>query len=107
MRYQLGPGTFDADQYQVVAGERRVRLTPIQGRILRVLLENEGHVVSAEQLMTKVWPFEAESDVLVVKTHISNLRKKLASVLGAVDPIRTVAGLGYMLRPLPLEHWAC
>ncbi|HEY8283977.1 MAG TPA: helix-turn-helix domain-containing protein, partial [Chloroflexota bacterium] len=71
---------------------------PIQGKILRVLLENEGRVISAEQIMNHVWNYEAESDVSVVKTHISNLRKRLAGALDADDIIRTVAGLGYMLR---------
>jgi DNA-binding response OmpR family regulator len=97
-RYQIGAGSFDAEQHQVQGPHAAIKLTPIQGKILRVLLENEGRVVSAEQLMTKVWHYEAESDVSVVKTHISNLRKKIASVLGSEDLIHTVSGLGYTFR---------
>lgn len=97
-RYELGPGTFDAEQHEVVGNGKRTKLTPIQGKILRLLLDNEGRVISSEQIMTKIWHYEAESDVSVVKTHISNLRKRLADILGTDDLIRTVAGLGYMLR---------
>ena len=101
--YQIGNGTFDAEQHEVL-GNVSIKLTPIQGKILRVLLEHEGHVVSAEQLMSKVWHFEAESDVSVVKTHVSNLRKKMALALGDEEIIRTVPGLGYMFRqPSPLR----
>ncbi|MGH2386752.1 MAG: response regulator transcription factor [Chloroflexota bacterium] len=97
-RYELGPGSFDAEQHEVLGGNTRIKLTPIQGKILRLLLDNEGRVISAEQIMTKIWHYDAESDVSVVKTHISNLRKRLAGVLGTDEMIRTVAGLGYMLR---------
>jgi DNA-binding response OmpR family regulator len=97
-RYELGPGTFDAEQHEVTSNGTRIKLTPIQGKILRLLLDNEGRVISSEQIMTKIWHYEAESDVSVVKTHISNLRKRLVGILGTDDLIRTVAGLGYMLR---------
>ncbi len=98
MRYELGPGIFNAEQHEVLGRGMQIKLTPIQGKILRLLLDNEGRVISSEQIMTKIWSYEAESDVSVVKTHISNLRKRLAGVLGTEDLIRTVAGLGYMLR---------
>jgi DNA-binding response OmpR family regulator len=80
--YPLGSGRFDAEQHEVVGAAVRVKPTPIQGKILCVLLENEGHVVSAEQLMAKAWHYDVESDVSVVKTHISNLRKQIARALG-------------------------
>jgi two-component system OmpR family response regulator len=99
--YALGPGTFNAEQHEVIRGGMRLKLTPIQGKILHLLLNNEGRVISSEQIMTKVWHYEAESDVSVVKTHISNLRRRLAGVLGTDELIRTVAGLGYMLRQAP------
>jgi len=99
IRYAVGPGTFDAEQHELVGNEVRIKLTPIQGKILRLLLDNEGRVISSEQIMTKIWHYEAESDVSVVKTHISNLRRRLADVLGTDDLIRTVGGLGYTFRP--------
>src|SRR6185437_7096681 len=61
--YHLGKGTFDAEQHEVAGRDARIKLTPIQGKILRVLLENEGRVISAEQIMNHVWNYEAESDV--------------------------------------------
>jgi two-component system OmpR family response regulator len=98
-RYPLGPGMFNAEEHELIHGDSRLKLTPIQGKILRLLLDNEGRVISPEQMMTKVWGYEAESDVSVIKTHVSNLRRRLAEVLGPAELIRTVAGLGYMYRP--------
>jgi DNA-binding response OmpR family regulator len=96
--YRLGSGTFHAEENEVTGQHDRVKLTATQGRILRLLLENEGRVVSAEQILTKLWSFETESDVTVVKSHMSNLRKKLALCLGDEEIIHTVAGVGYTLR---------
>jgi DNA-binding response OmpR family regulator len=97
-RYALGPGAFDAEQHEVIRGDTRIRLTPLQGKLLRLLLENEGRVISSEQIMTNIWHYDTENDISVVKTHICNLRKRLAGVLGTEDLIRTVTGLGYMFR---------
>jgi DNA-binding response OmpR family regulator len=76
----------------------QVRLTATQGKMLRLLLENEGRVLSAEQMITKLWSYETESDVNVVKSHVSNLRKSLAAALGDEAVIRTVAGVGYTIH---------
>ncbi len=55
IHYTVGPGTFDAEQHEVVREGKRIKLTPIQGKILRLLLDNEGRVLSSEQIMTKIW----------------------------------------------------
>jgi two-component system OmpR family response regulator len=101
--YPLGSGRFDAEQHEVVGAKVRVKLTPIQGKILRVLLENEGRALSAEQLMSKVWHYDVESDLSVVKTHICNLRKQIARALGEGDLIHSVPGVGYSLRQPPRD----
>ncbi|MGH2346588.1 MAG: response regulator transcription factor, partial [Chloroflexota bacterium] len=96
--YRLGSGTFHAEENEVTGRIGRVKLTATQGKILRLLLENEGRVVSAEQILVKLWSFETESDVTVVKSHMSNLRKKLAACLGGDEVIHTIAGIGYTVR---------
>ncbi len=96
--YKLGSGTFHAEDNEATGRLGSVRLTATQGRILRLLLENEGRVVSAEQILAKLWAFETESDVTVVKSHMSNLRKKLAVCLGDEEIIHTITGVGYTLR---------
>jgi len=70
----------------------------MQGKILRLLLENEGRVISAEHIMSKLWPFTTESEVSVVKSHISSLRKRIVAALGAETLIYTVAGVGYTVH---------
>jgi DNA-binding response OmpR family regulator len=104
--YPLGSGTFHAEEHVVTGRLGRVRLTATQGKMLRLLLENEGRVLSAEQMIAKLWPYETESDVNVVKSHVSNLRKSLAAALGDEAVIRTVAGVGYTMEKALLEQTA-
>jgi DNA-binding response OmpR family regulator len=101
MVYRLGSGTFHAEENVVTGGAGRIKLTATQGKILRLLLENEGRVLSAERMLSKVWSFETESAVNVVKSHVSNLRKGLAVALGDEAVIQTVPGVGYMIDKLP------
>jgi DNA-binding response OmpR family regulator len=62
---------------------------------LEVLLEAQGQVVSAEELLEKVWDENADPFTTAVRTTI----KKLRSKLGDPGPIETVIGSGYRIRP--------
>jgi DNA-binding response OmpR family regulator len=61
--------------------------------VLEVLLAAEGGVVSAEELLEKVWDENADPFTTAVRTTIKKLRAKL----GVPDPIETVIGSGYRI----------
>ena len=58
-----------------------------------MLLRADGRVVSAEELLEKVWDMNVDPFTTAVRVTMSKLRRKL----GAPDPIRTVPGQGYAL----------
>jgi DNA-binding response OmpR family regulator len=60
---------------------------------LEVLLAAQGQVVSAEELLEKVWDEHADPFTTAVRTTIKKLRDKL----GTPDPIETVIGSGYRI----------
>ena len=89
---------FERDANTLVAADgAQVRLTPTEGRILRLLLAHGGQALSTESIMERVWGYDSESGVAVVKTHILHLREKIALLPGCPQPIRTLPGVGYML----------
>lgn len=53
-------------------------------------------IISADQIMDRVWGWNSEAAVNVVWVHISNLRKKLKAI-GSSVTIRASRGLGYAL----------
>ena len=78
--------------------EVRVRLTPTESRILHLLFLHEGQVLSAERIMERIWGYDSESDVNVIKTHIRHLREKISSLPESPQPLRTLPGVGYVIN---------
>lgn len=93
---------LDRDGHRVTRGGRDVNLGPTEYRLLEVLMEAAGRVLSRAQLIDRVWGNTAEIDERTIDVHIGRLRKALIRGHEA-DPIRTVRGAGYVLedRVLP------
>ncbi len=75
--------------------EAPLALSPKEFEVLEVLLAAQGRVVSAEELLERVWDETADPFTTVVKVTISRLRDKL----GDASPIETVARTGYRIAP--------
>jgi DNA-binding response OmpR family regulator len=74
-------------------GERRLSLSPKEFALLECLLAAQGRVVSAEELLTRVWDEAANPFTSTVKTTIGRLRTKL----GKPPVIETVREGGYRI----------
>ena len=84
---------MDTDSLTVLVGTESVSLTTREFEILKLLLENQGRVVSRERLLDTVWGYDYIGDEKIVNTHIKNIRKKLG-----VDYIETMRGAGYKIE---------
>ena len=85
--------TLDTDSLTVLVGALNVSLTAREFDILKLLLENQGRVVSREKLLDSIWGYGYIGDEKIVNTHIKNIRKKLG-----VDYIETIRGAGYKIE---------
>ena len=72
---------------------RPLDLTAKELGVLEELLRADGRIVSAEDLLEKVWDMNIDPFTTAVRVTMSKLRRKL----GDPDPIRTVPGPGYAL----------
>ena len=77
---------------------RTVTLTLTESLILRLFLENQNRLLSAEQVGRHVWGEEFGASNNLVCVHLANLRRKMAT-LPWPNSIRTIRGRGYMLEP--------
>ncbi|MDE6025999.1 MAG: response regulator transcription factor [Lachnospiraceae bacterium] len=82
--------TVDFSAYTVSKGGRQIPLTTKEIEILKVLIENQGTVLTRLQILDSVWSFDSDISDRIVDTHIKNLRKKLEC-----NAIQTVKGIGY------------
>lgn len=90
-----GTLTLNPNNGIVISDDGEIKLTAKEYKILKLLLENKGNVVTRDKIITSVWNFETEVDERVLDTHIKNLRK----ALGANSKlIKTVIGRGYRIE---------
>jgi len=95
------PFTVDAERLKIFYFGEPLPLSRYEFRLLRVLVERPGRVLSRDQLMELAWEEPEASLDRTVDAHIKSLRAKMRKVNPAVDPIETHRGLGYSLK----EHW--
>jgi DNA-binding response OmpR family regulator len=92
----VGKLTLDLESHEIRNGQRTVRLTPIEFRLLYLLALNAGRVVNTTQLIDYAWTYE-KADPSMLKIHITRIRGKLRE-LGA-DPagLKSIRWVGYSL----------
>ncbi len=93
----VGPITLDEESHKVTFNDEVVELSPTEFRLLHVLLESKGRVLSKSFLLEEVWGINFETETTVVDTYISYLRKKLHR--DGFEGIKTVRGVGFQLQP--------
>ena len=85
---------LDRVQRIVVVNDKEISLTPLEFRLLSVLVSHEGEVLTRERLRELVWNDVKSLAPEQVKLYVSYLRKKL-DLDGSGTPIETVRGAGY------------
>ena len=95
---RAGPLVLDVPRHQVRVDGVHVDLTPREFEILRVMLMNQGRLMTKGRLLRAVWGEAYQAEHSYVYVHVSQLRRKLA----AADPegrlrglIVTEPGVGY------------
>lgn len=79
----------------VVCGDQKTDLTKNELKILQVLLENRGAIVSREKLMLRLWDSDSFVDENTLTVNINRLRKTLESI--GITCIKTFKGQGYSI----------
>ena len=88
---------LDPDTRSVQADGTEVRLTRTEYAILKLLMANPAQVVTKSALLNRIAMDTPDCTESSLKTHVSNLRKKLRDA-GAGDCIESVWGIGFKMR---------
>ena len=92
-KLKRGDLTLDPARHVAFRGDRRLLLSPKEFALLEFLMAADGRVVSAEELLVRVWDEAADPFTSTVKTTIGRLRAKL----GEPTVIETVREAGYRI----------
>ena len=76
---------------------QKVELTKNEFRILQVLFERAGKIVSRDEIIARLWDSDEFIDDNTLTVNVARLRKKLESA-GMKDVIRTKKGIGYIVE---------
>lgn len=95
----FGSLRLEPDTRSVSADGTEVRLTRTEYAILKLLLANPAQVVTKSRLLEEIGQDTPDCTESSLKTHMSNLRKKLRDA-GAGDCIESVWGIGFKMRNL-------
>jgi DNA-binding response OmpR family regulator len=95
----FGQVEVDFRRYSARRGGAPVDMTRKEFALLRFLASRENAVVTRDELLNKVWGFEAYPLTRTVDNHIASLRAKLETDPGRPVHIQTVHGVGYKFVP--------
>jgi len=94
-RLVVGPVALDRDAHRAFVSNQEVDLTPLEYRLLAILLERRGRAQSRSHLLESVWGPRSKLESRTVDMHIARIRAKLGD---EADRLETVRGIGYRFR---------
>jgi two-component system OmpR family response regulator len=94
---RVGDIVISPTRYRAWRNDRDLDLPRIEFKLLLVLAQHAGSVMTRPMLIEQVWHYDFEPTTNIVDAYIRRLRVKLTQ-FGDDDPIVTARGVGYMLR---------
>lgn len=95
-KLEVGPFVFDFDKMLYRRDDLEIDLSKTEQKLLRVLVENRGHVVSRSTLVDRVWTDGAEFvEENALSVTVKRLRGKLEKDPAKPEYLKTVYGIGY------------
>lgn len=93
--YQVDGLVVDDIQRTVTVDGKNVRLTPIEYKILRFLVQQQGKVFSNSQIYESIWNMEAFGADNTIAVHVRHIREKIESNPRQPRYLKVVWGNGY------------
>ena len=95
--YTVGGLELNEDTVEVTVDGELVKMTPIEYKILLLLMKNPGRVFSADEIYERVWNERAiNTDTIMV--HVRNIREKIESNPREPKYLKVVWGVGYKIE---------
>ena len=93
--YAFGDVRVDFRKAEVFRSGEAVGLSALEYKLLAYLIERRGVVLSRDELLDRVWGYDATPTTRTVDVHVASLRQKIESNPAKPRFILTVHGLGY------------
>lgn len=97
-RYEVGELSIDFERRLVKVKGREVHLTQIEYKLVCLLAQNAGRVMTYESIITKIWGPYADSNNQILRVNMAHIRRKLEENPAEPQYIFTEIGVGYRMR---------
>ena len=94
---QIGNLSFNPQALSLTNNGEETKLTLKESQLLELLILRKGSYVSKDSIIEKLWSYDADVDDNHVESHVSLLRKKLATAGGDIA-IKASRGIGYRIE---------
>lgn len=98
--FQTGGLTVDDERKEVTVDGEAVRMTPVEYKILLLLIKSPGRVYSIDQIYEQVWNEPAYSPENTVAVHIRRIREKIEINPKEPKYLKVVWGIGYKIEKI-------
>jgi two-component system, OmpR family, KDP operon response regulator KdpE len=102
-RIDIADLSIDLSRREVSRAGKMVHLTPIEYKLLVLLAQHAGRVLTHRQILKEVWGPAHASQTHYVRVHMAELRKKIEPDPARPSLLVTEQGVGYRLRDRPTE----
>jgi len=102
--YNDGYLSINIERHEVLIHAKRIKLTPMEFRLLVYLARNAGKLLTFEKILTNVWGNEYQGNMDHVHVFISHLRRKIEENPRSPHYILTIHGIGYIFEKRELEY---
>jgi two-component system KDP operon response regulator KdpE len=88
---------IDFDKRRVFLGEEEVRLTQIEYKLVSLLAENAGKVITYESIIKDIWGPHADTNNRILRVNMANIRRKIEENPAVPKYVFTEVGVGYRM----------
>ena len=96
--FEQGDLRVDFENRRVEAGGKEVHLTPIEYKILNLLIANRGKVLTHHYILKEIWGYEEGVEAGTLRVFMATLRRKIEKNPSDPQHIMTEVGVGYRFR---------
>lgn len=96
-RYQANGLVIDYEKHLVTVHEKQIHLTQIEYKLLCILAENSGKVMTYSSIMEKIWGPYIDSNNRILRVNMANIRRKIEENPAQPQYIFTEIGIGYRM----------
>ena len=89
---------IDFDKRIVKMKDDEIHFTPIEFKLLELLILHQGKVLTHSFIQEKIWGYQTQDDYQSLRVFMASIRKKLKSSISGHEYILTEVGVGYRFR---------